>query len=175
MNTEELKVLQKKLYSKQKNYTFEEIYPYFKEMFGVGDEYKDDLNILFMLADRTKIYQRGTDQNGLLEEKEFERLIEKIPQGIENKDEMFARLFFKLIDDQSYNNSNVSKTEFTKFFNLIRSFKPESSNYIQSSAWEDYLKYFNGAVIDEIYKIITNGDESNMNQEQFVKWYLSFH
>ena len=29
-------------------------------------------------------------------------------------------------------------------------------------------------VTEIIYKIITNGDASNMNEEQFVKWYLSF-
>ena len=172
MEYKQLLELGKQLFTTKGGYTFEEIYPHFKQMFGVGDEYKDDLFIIFNLTDDAKWYgNRKTDDNGCLEKAEFTHLIKTIPKNCHNVNEKLAIAIFRLIDDLEL--TTISIKEFTRFFNIVKTVeKHENEN--ENRHWIMKLIEYDENTITDIYKIISNGKQDKLAEKQFVQWYLSF-
>ena len=171
MNQKQLHQLKETLYKKQNKYSFEQLYPHLKQMFGVGDEYKQDLLLIFKLADAGYyLSEKGGDGN--IQSGEFERLIKKIPETYANKQELFGRLFFRLIDNQQVTNHNINRKEFKRFIEFLFEIKEYQPEDTLNDSCDKLLNQLENTFVDELYKVISGGKDE-LKEDQFVEWYVT--
>ena len=118
MNQEQITNIWEQLYkNKNTELQFDDFKEYMYSILGVDKNYDDDIMILFKLADRGSLF-KDKSKDEKIGKREFEKFMRKIPENKENKERMFAELFFQMIDWNS--DGTTSKEEFKKFWNVAK-------------------------------------------------------
>ena len=164
--------------------SFDECLPLFFNIFEVGNEYREELNVIFILADiGDGIFSKDKSNDGKLGLKEFKNLIEKIPEDKSDKERLFAETIFNSLGKkQPY----ISKSQFKTLFDImtftqdtkkliIEEINPE----IKSSAWKEYLNYYGekDGVFNDVFNIVAEDRKESREKvitlERFISWYIN--